>query len=135
MKTNWNISWQVARVKAKRMKDVQEKVDFMHDWLFEFNAYDNINRIKNWLRMSIMSASNSNKIIYREALDGWLHEAEHEIYYVLEDVSDETNDFSKEQLQMVLDDLEKRTYTFQYKGKRPKEHVKFVERLEHQLLQ
>jgi len=130
MKTNWNISWQVARVRAKRIKDVQEKVDFMHDWLFEFNAYDNISRIKNWLRMSIMSASNDNKIIYREALDGWLYEAERcDPTAFLEDVSNETNDFSKEQLQMVLDDLEKRTYTFQYKGKRPKGHVKFVERL------
>ena len=50
-------------------------------------------------------------------------------------MKDEMNEFSSDQLQMVLNDLEKRTYTFQYKGKRPKEHVKFVERLEHQLLQ
>jgi hypothetical protein len=130
MRSNkWNINWQVARVKAKQIKDIQERVNFIQEWLSQFNHYHNIDRIRNWLRMSIMSANRDSKQIYQNALDK-LFVSESCGQFEYKDMKDEMNEFSSDQLQMVLNDLEKRTYTFQYKGKCPPKHIAFVERLQ-----
>ncbi len=47
MRSNkWNINWQVARVRAKKIKDVQERVEFMQEWLNLHNHYENVELIK-----------------------------------------------------------------------------------------
>ena len=67
MRSNkWNISWQVARVRAKKIKDIQMRVDFMHEWLLIHNFRVNIDRIAIWLRMSMMSANYESTIIYKK---------------------------------------------------------------------
>lgn len=127
----WNISWQVARVRVKRIKDVREKVEFMQEWLHRFNYYPNVDRIRNWLRMSIMSANSKTGEIYKEALTNLEHYAKHH-QFESGDMNNDIYEFETYQIADVLKDLESRTYGFQFK-KPPKAHITFVERLQHAL--
>jgi hypothetical protein len=76
-----------------------------------------------------MSADSDSKQIYQNALDK-LFVSECRGQFEYKDMKDEMNEFSSDQLKMVLDDLEKRTYSFQYKGRCPPKHIAFVERLQ-----
>ena len=65
MRSNkWNINWQVARVRAKKIKDVQGRVEFMQEWLNLHNHYENVDRIKNWYRMCIMSSRGDRRAVW-----------------------------------------------------------------------
>jgi len=133
MRSNkWNISWQVARVRAKKIKDVQERVEFMQEWLNQHNHYENVDRIKNWYRMCIMSSGGDRRAVYQKAYDQLAdYVRTHE--FIKEDMRDELDDFEKWQLRDVLNDVDARRYDFQYRGKQPPGHKQFVQRLENVL--
>ncbi len=126
MRSNkWNISWQVARVRAKKIKDIQMRVDFMHEWLLIHNYRVNIDRIANWLRMSMMSANYESTIIYKKALYKLLEVRDLEEGDLPNDVKAYARDPIIED---VLKDLEQRTYSFQFK-KLPPGHYEFIKRI------
>ena len=53
MRSNkFNIHWQIVRVKARSIKDVDAKVDFVMDFLNSNKNVHNKDRVSNWLKMT-----------------------------------------------------------------------------------
>mgnify|MGYP003630828843 CR=1 FL=1 len=125
MVNKFNIRWQLVRVKAKKIKDVENKIEFVLNFLKKNNSKENFGRIINWLKMARLGYKDTNK---RQLLD--LAEK------IKCDVRDKVNDLSliiSDDLLMVYRDLNKRKYGFQYKSI-PKSHIEFVTKLKAELI-
>ena len=129
MINKFNISWQLVRVKAKKIKDVENKIEFVLNFLKKNNSKENFGRIINWLKMARLGYKDTNKRqLFIDALD--LAEK------IKCDVRDKVNDLSliiSDDLLMVYRDLNKRKYGFQYKSI-PKSHIEFVTKLKAELI-
>ena len=129
MINKFNISWQLVRVKARKIKDVENKIDFVLDFLKKNNSKENFGRIVNWLKMARLGYKDMNK---RQLFIDALNLIGKNKY----DARDNVNDLSliiSDDLLMVYKDLSKRKYGFQYKSA-PKSHIEFVTKLEAELL-
>ena len=129
MINKFNISWQPVSVKAKNIKDVENKIEFVLNFLKKNNSKENFGRIINWLKMARLGYKDTNKRqLFIDALD--LAEK------IKCDVRDKVNDLSliiSDDLLMVYRDLSKRKYGFQYKSI-PKSHIEFVTKLKAELI-
>tara|TARA_R110000824_G_scaffold62061_5_gene164569 strand:- start:4833 stop:5240 length:408 start_codon:yes stop_codon:yes gene_type:complete len=129
MVNKFNIRWQLVRVKAKKIKDVENKIEFVLNFLKKNNSKENFGRIINWLKMARLGYKDTNKRqLFIDALD--LAEK------IKCDVRDKVNDLSliiSDDLLMVYRDLNKRKYGFQYKSI-PKSHIEFVTKLKAELI-
>lgn len=114
--------WQLVRVKAKSIKDVDKKVDFVLDFLDSNPTNNNYDRVKNWLSMTKLAYD--NKKPFDDALT----------YIATKKYTDKSDDLDLddkpiENLKLILKDLKKRKYGFQF-NKIPKDHIDFVNKLE-----
>ena len=129
MINKFNISWQLVRVKARKVKNVENKIEFVLNFLKKNNSKENFGRIINWLKMARLGYKDTNKRqLFIDALD--LAEK------IKCDVRDKVNDLSliiSDDLLMVYKDLSKRKYGFQYKSI-PKSHIEFVTKLKAELV-
>ena len=129
MINKFNISWQLVRVKARKIKDVENKIDFVLDFLKKNNSKENFGRIVNWLKMARLGYKDMNK---RQLFIDALNLIGKNKY----DARDNVNDLSliiSDDLLMVYKDLSKRKYGFQYKSI-PKSHIEFVTKLKAELV-
>ena len=129
MINKFNISWQLVRVKARKIKDVENKIEFVLNFLKKNNSKENFSRIVNWLKMARLGYRDMNK---RQLFMDALNLIGKNKY----DAKDNVNDLSLivyDDLLMVYKDLSKRKYEFQYKSA-PKSHIEFVTKLEAELL-
>lgn len=121
----FNIRWQIVRTKARSIKDVNQKVEFVKSFLTQHNSKENYARVKNWMTMTALAYREQDK---KDAfIKGKLF-----IETIDYDKEDEQNDFSKfsfDDLMLVYNDLQKRKYGFQY-SKTPISHINFVNGLE-----
>lgn len=117
----FNMTWQLIRTKAKLIKDVNKKVNYVLDFVKEDNYFSNYDRVKNWLRTT--SYAYKDRSVFNNALT--LLET---LNYIEGDSDDDLNNFDQSEIEMVLKDLNKRKYNFQFKGA-PKDHIVFVEKL------
>lgn len=124
----FNIAWQIERVKARSIKDVNQKVKHVVSFLNKNKSKENYERVLNWLKMT--------KVAYRsEAQRKIFDDAIAKVSKVRYSGSDSSNDLSKistNDLQMVLKDLKSRKYGFQFK-KTPQQHTDFVSAIEKEL--
>ena len=129
MINKFNISWQLVRVKARKIKDVESKIEFVLNFLKKNNSKENFSRIVNWLKMTRLGYKDMNKRqLFIDALNM--------VEMIKCDAKDNVNDLSlviSNDLLMVYKDLNKRKYGFQYKSA-PKSHVEFVTKLKAELL-
>ena len=112
-----------------QIKDVENKIDFVLDFLKKKNSKENFGRIVNWLKMARLGYRDMNK---RQLFMDALNLIGKNKY----DAKDNVNDLSLivyDDLLMVYKDLSKRKYGFQYKSA-PKSHIEFVTKLEAELL-
>jgi len=121
----FHIDWQIVRVKARTIKNVDDKILFVKTFLIENNSYENKMRVKNWAIMTRMGYRiQSIKQLFTEFLV-WIDSYSY-------DKLDLPNDFSKhdfDDLLKVHKDLSKRKYGFQY-SKVPTSHINFMRNLE-----
>jgi len=117
----FNMTWQLIRTKAKLIKDVDQKVNYVLNFIKEDNYFSNYDRVKNWLRTS--SYAYKDRSVFNNALS-FIETLE----YIDGDSDDDLNNFDKSEIEMVLKDLNKRKYNFQFNGV-PKDHIVFVGRL------
>jgi len=131
--TKYDPSWQIARTKARSIKDPSKKIEFVLDFFRDnTNAY-NYERVSNWLKTTAMA--------YKDPLVKALFQAAHhkidtdDEFEAVDKVYDNTlklADVSDDDLIMVYKDLSKRKYGFQFKNP-PKDHIKFMADLEAEL--
>ena len=129
----FHLNWQIVRTKARKFKKVADKINLVIDFLKKYPNIHNYGRIDNWLKTSKMAQSNDpNKDeLFANALNN-LH-ADIEKYSSTEDPDISIEDVSSEDLLEVYNDLRKRTYNFQMKGKIPSAHTAFEDNLKKEL--
>jgi hypothetical protein len=121
----FNLSWQLTRVKARKIKDVDKKIDFVLFYLENNKNCHNLDRVSNWLRMT--SLAYSNRSAFNKALQ-YIEDTKYN-YLSTDDNIVNVDNVSKEDILMVLKDLNKRKYNFRFNGKIPEDHKRFVEDL------
>lgn len=127
----YNIAWQIVRTKARKIKDVDDKLAYVYAFLCRNSSGENVARLKNWAFMSRMGyRDQGSKKLFTEFL------ARLETFECKMKDSDNT-DFTKvsdKDLQLVHKDLNKRKFNFQY-SKVPKDHIDFMKVLEAEMLE
>ena len=124
----FQIRWQLIRTQAKKIKDVDVKIQFVKNFISEYPSKENYARVKNWMVMSAMPYKEVEcKMLFTQG-----KQFLETITYSMEDEVNDFEMFTDEELQLVYKDLKKRKYTFQF-DKAPTTHVKFMESLKEYL--
>jgi len=128
----FNIHWQLVRTKARSIKDVTEKIEYVLNFLDGHPNKHNYNRVMNWVKMTGVAypkGSNESKAFIN--MHQYLIDNENRYKDATDDLNDLTN-ISTDDLKLVLKDLKSRKYDFQF-GKTPIAHIDFVAKLEEEL--
>tara|TARA_R100000544_G_C2223867_1_gene59292 strand:- start:332 stop:745 length:414 start_codon:yes stop_codon:yes gene_type:complete len=124
----FQIRWQLIRCQARKIKDVDLKIEFVKNFITDYPSIENKARVKNWMVMCALP--------YRDIECRLLfNEAKNYLETLTYSMEDEVNDFSlfdDTELEIVYKDLSKRKYNFQF-DKAPSTHVKFMESLKEYL--
>jgi|TARA_B110000285_G_scaffold193566_1_gene222666 hypothetical protein len=120
----WDIDWQVVRVNARLIKDYDDKFNYVIDWFKDHPSKNNYGNVKNWIKMTCMG--------YKKDPKNWIQIID-EVNILSFQKMSLLSEVNTEDLQRVLNDLSKRKYNFQFKGRVPKGHIEFVSALEDEL--
>jgi hypothetical protein len=133
MKINkFNIHWQIERVKVKNIKDVSKKLESIKSFLIANNNIFNMERIRNWANMLMVSnISINDKKLVNVFINVYLPTVNKNSLNV--DNNNNLHNISTNHLKMVYKDLSKRKYNFQF-NKTPKDHIEFINDIEMELL-
>tara|TARA_R110002110_G_scaffold205952_1_gene418093 strand:- start:157 stop:594 length:438 start_codon:yes stop_codon:yes gene_type:complete len=123
----FNIHWQIVRTNARDIKDVDDKISYVIEFLNKNKNIHNYGRVHNWLKMTGVAYKGGNREKFVEILSEVEYNKEE--YASKEDMSNDLNSIPKEDLEKVYKDLSKRKYGFQYKSI-PKAHTEFLNKLE-----
>ena len=128
----FNIHWQIVRTKARTIKNVNDKIDYVLDFLNKHPNRHNYGRILNWIKMTGVAYPNGSE--QQQAFTDALVQLEDnkDNYMSENDNINDLTDISTDDLKLVLNDLKKRKYGFQYKSV-PKAHIEFVNKLEQEI--
>lgn len=130
MVNKFNIHWQIARVNARKIKDVRAKLLFVLKFLKNNANAHNFYRVQNWLRMTKLGYSApADRRMFDGALEG-LDKDFSKLYSSEKDSPNDLGDVALADLKAVHKDLSKRTYSFQFKSTPPVDHVKFMAKLD-----
>lgn len=126
----FNIKWQIVRTQARSLKGPQEKIKHVIKYLNDNKNIHNYGRVHNWLKMTGVAYKGDD----REHFDSAIQDIEKRKseFDSTDDVDSDLTKISKEDLQLVYNDLQKRKYGFQYKSV-PKAHTQFVQKLKDEL--
>lgn len=122
----FNISWQIVRAKARNIKNVDDKIKYIVNFLNKEKNIHNFGRVINWLKMTALGYKEVDRKKFDEKIVVLLNKQEH--YTSLDDSSNDFDKVSKIDLELVYKDLSARKYGFQYKSV-PKAHVEFMSNL------
>jgi len=126
----FSIDWQICRVRARSIKDVDNKIKFVISFLETYRSKENVERVLNWLKMTRVGYKDE---AIRKKFDRVIDDVKVTgLDYFEKDNVNDLSCVSDEDIEMVLKDLNKRKYGFQF-NKVPKDHVKFVSALEAEL--
>ena len=127
MKVNkFNAAWQITRLNAKQEKDVIKKIAGVMQYYKDNKTISDLNRVLNWLRMTKLpyKATPIKQALFDNAIKKIVHD-EPTIF----DNNSNINDLTPDEISRLLKDLNNRKYDFQMKGKIPKDHIEFVNKL------
>lgn len=122
----FNINWQIARVGARDIKDVDSKIKHVMNFLDANKNTHNYGRVHNWVKMTGVAYKGDDRKKFETALDSL--EKNKEKYSSTEDNDGDLSKVSTANLKKVHQDLSKRKYGFQYKSV-PKAHTEFMGKL------
>ena len=129
----FNIHWQIARVQAKAIKSIKDKINHVITFLEENPNHHNYIRVINWFKTTAMGYPKDSP--QREAFHDMIDILAENIEDYINEMDDNDNDLTKistEDLQAVLKDLGKRKYNFQF-NKTPQDHIDFIDAVEEEL--
>ena len=132
-KTNkFNIAWQLTRVNARQIKGVEEKIDYVLNFLEKNRNHQNYERVMNWLKMTKLGYHKSQEAQahFDIAIMAVNHSRDEGAYNSLWEDLEDFSDYKIEDLIRVQQDISQRKNGFQHKGKAPKDQVEFMARLE-----
>lgn len=128
MKSNkFNASWQLARVQAKNIKDVDKKIEFIMNYYNENMTAQDKMRVLNWLKMTKVAYTGD----IRDKFDDPI-ELVQILKTTVNDNDTTLDDLTYKEVELIYKDLSKRKYGFQFKSV-PKAHIEFMEQLEQKL--
>lgn len=122
--SKFNLKWQLVRLEAKSVKNVQEKISIVDKYLKEVQSKYAFERVYNWAVMTAVAYKGED----REQLKNYAQDIKMRGEYINEDFDISFNEVPTNLLKLLLKDLEKRKYGFQY-NKTPRDHIDFVEKL------
>lgn len=128
----FNIHWQIVRTKARSIKNVDDKISYVLGFLNKHPNIHNYNRVLNWVKMTgIAYPDNSEQ---QQAFNDTLIQLQNDKdnFISKDDDDNDLSIISTDDLKLVLNDLKKRKYGFQYKTV-PKAHIEFVDKLEQEI--
>lgn len=126
----FNIHWQIVRTNARDIKDVDDKISFVLRFLNKNKNIHNYGRVHNWLKMTGVAYKGEKREKFEKAAKQI--ENSKEKYSSEEDMSNDLDSVSRDDLEKVYKDLSKRKYGFQYKSV-PKAHTEFLNKLKDKL--
>ncbi len=119
--------WQALRVKVKGEKTPSKKILMVLNFLENNPTRENRERVRNFLAMTKVAYKDES---IRQEFDDGLATLDNADQYKPEDRLIGPEVLSDEDLIAVKNDLKKRRYDFQFKGKAPKDHIDFMDKLE-----
>jgi hypothetical protein len=126
MKSNkFNASWQLARVQAKSIKDVDAKIWHVLRHFDENKNEHDKDRVLNWLNTTAIAYKDveiKEKFNFAKSLVNSAAVVDEDNKCVLSDIS-------RDDILLIRKDLSKRKYNFQFK-KTPQAHINFMEMIE-----
>lgn len=124
--TKFNPAWQLTRLKARKVKDVDQKINLVLQYYKMNQTKADLSRVLNWLRTTSMAYKSSplQQQKFNKAMNSIVKDAP-----VKYDNESKLTDLSKQDAQELLKDLKTRKYNFQFKST-PADHIKFVNELE-----
>jgi hypothetical protein len=128
----FNFAWQLARVQARKIKEVPGKIAYVLEYLQHNPNVHNYDRVRNWMRMTELGYKGDKKATeaFQRALTDL--DGSKQKYADTEDNEVDLAVVSTADINEVLEDLAKRKYDFQF-GSTPKDHTEFVETLVNEL--
>jgi hypothetical protein len=133
-KTNkFNISWQIVRVNARSIKDVDDKVRYVLSFLKENPNKYNYDRVHNWLSMTKLGyKSNPQAVaVFDNAIES-IEQHKNDRFSSDEDSPNILSEIPTKDLERVYKDLKQRKYGFQFKSI-PQAHINFLDELQKEL--
>jgi hypothetical protein len=126
----FSLPWQIVRVQVRSIKNVPQKISRVVAFLKDNPNAHNYERVMNWLKMTQVAYKGDDRLLFDPAI----HElTTHKSRYDSQaDTPVDLSKFSTADIQMVLKDLSKRKYGFQF-ATTPKDHIAFVEALHTEL--
>ena len=125
----FNTAWQDVRVEAKKIKDVDAKINLVKKFLIDNPSKANLGRIVNWTRMTKLGYKNSSPESCQK-FDDFLEFLDVNIDKFSEEDSDvDLNSLPAATIQKIYKDLVLRRNDFQHGGKRPKNQVDYLNRI------
>lgn len=128
--TKFNASWQLARVKARDIKTVSDKIKFILGYFSKNCTKADKERVLNWFKTTKLGYPKTAVNINKE-FDIGIDKVQSK-NCTTQDNSSKISDLSVNEIKLILQDLNKRKYNFQFK-RTPKEHINFVQALEKEL--
>lgn len=126
----YNVHWQIIRTEAKRIKEIDKKIQYVLQFLDTYQNWHNYDRIHNWLKMTSLSYhKKEQKNAFENALRYIEQRYNSGFYRQMTDNVNEFWVFDRVYIERVYKDLKKRKYWFQIKSV-PKDHIDFMERIE-----
>ena len=135
----FNIHWQIVRCEAKMMANPEDKIQHILRFLDKNPCIQNYYRVLNWFQMTKIAYDKLTRGIFDFYLKQMhVHHYKKQVAgkhaaFGLEDMDNSFDGIHTSELRMVLRDLQKRTYGFQFAGRVPQQHIEFVERLEQEI--
>lgn len=126
----FSLPWQIVRVEVRSIKNVPQKINKVVAFLNDNPNVHNYERVMNWLKMTQVAYKGEDRLLFDPAIHNLTtHKSS---YASATDTEVDLAKFSTAEIQMVLKDLGKRKYGFQFSST-PKDHVDFVEALQTEL--
>lgn len=126
----FNIHWQIVRVEARDIKDIDSKINHVMKFLNTHKNVHNYGRVHNWVKMTGVAYKGDDRKKFEDTLASL--EKNKDKYASTEDNDGDLSKVSTENLKKVQQDLSKRKYGFQYKSV-PKAHTEFMSHLDKEL--
>ena len=121
----FQIDWQMARLRARGEKDVEKKIQIIVDFIERYPSKDNQVRVLNWVRMTGLAYKDpALKAPFLRVYEELVGKEYKDVDY-----GNELGRYSISELNSLIKDLESRKYNFQFGGKAPEDHVKFMRML------
>lgn len=125
----FNTAWQDTREKAKKIKNVDEKIALVKKFLNDNPSKENFARVVNWTRMTKLGYKNSNPSLGQKFEDYLDYLENNSNKYSAEDTDIDLYDLNPERFQAIYKDLVHRKNDFQHGGKRPVSMSQYLEKM------